>query len=81
MELCRLRQIEPSFLLHPLDFLGGDRENRLDFFPAMRMRTEQKLALFARFMGELGRHFTLGDMQTHAASLLASGDLLVKEAA
>jgi hypothetical protein len=81
MELCRLRGVEPSFLLHPLDFLGGDLETRLDFFPAMRMKTEKKLALFERFMGELARNFTLVDMHTHASALLAEGELRVEEAA
>jgi hypothetical protein len=76
-----LRGIEPSFLLHPLDFLGGDLEKRLDFFPAMKMLTQQKLDLFEGFMGELGRHFELVDMQTHASALLRAGNLSIKEAA
>lgn len=81
LELCKLRGIEPSFLLHPLDFLGGDVEERLNFFPAMALSTERKLALFDRVVGELGKHFTLVDMQTHAERILARGDLKVKAAA
>ncbi len=78
--LCKVRGVQPSFLLHPLDFLGGDVEHRLDFFPAMRMSTEQKLSLFDRAVSELARHFTLVDMQTHADHLHSSVKLPVKEA-
>jgi peptidoglycan-N-acetylglucosamine deacetylase len=78
--LCRLRGIEPSFLLHPLDFLGGDLEQRLNFFPAMSLPTERKLALLGEVLDEMGRHFELCDMQTHAQRLLAAGALRVQDA-
>jgi hypothetical protein len=81
LELCKLRGVEPSFLLHPLDFLGGDVESRLDFFPAMALATERKLELFDRVIEELSRHFTLVDMQTHADQILGRGALKVKAAA
>lgn len=81
LTLCKLRGIEPSFLLHPLDFLGGDVEHRLSFFPAMSLPTDRKLALLDRVLDELGRNFELVDMQTHAERLLAGDDLRVQEAA
>ena len=31
--LCRVTGLEPSFLLHPLDLLGGDEAPALAFFP------------------------------------------------
>jgi len=80
IELCKLRRIEPSFLLHPLDFLGGDVESRLGFFPGMSVATERKLGLFDQVMDELGRHFKLVDMQTHAETVLGRGALKVKAA-
>jgi hypothetical protein len=81
MNLCRLRGIEPSFLLHPLDFLGGDVETRLSFFPAMTLSTERKLDLLERVLDEMSRHFELVDMQTHAERLLDAGALSTQEAA
>lgn len=80
LELCRLRRVEPSFLLHPLDFLGGDREQRLGFFPAMQLATEQKLELFDLVLAELRRHFELENLLTCAERLLARGGLPVQEA-
>jgi hypothetical protein len=78
--LCKARGVQPSFLLHPLDFLGGDMEHRLAFFPAMAMPTERKLELLDRVLDELARAFDLVDMQTHAKSLLASGNLPIQDA-
>ncbi|HVA37834.1 MAG TPA: polysaccharide deacetylase family protein [Candidatus Dormibacteraeota bacterium] len=43
--LCRLTGTEPSILLHPLDFLGGEDCPELAFFPAMQMRAAEKLAV------------------------------------
>ncbi len=80
LTLFKARNVQPSFLLHPLDFLGGDVEKRLDFFPAMVMPTERKLRLFDRVFDELARHFDLVDMQTHAQRLLAAGGLARKDA-
>lgn len=81
LALCKLRGIEPSFLLHPLDFLGGDVEKRLNFFPAMTLSTEQKLGLLDRVLDELGGSFELVDMQTHAERLLSAGNLKVQDTA
>ncbi len=79
--LCKLRGVGPSFLLHPLDFLGKDLEERVGFFPGMNLDTEVKLELFDSVIAELGRNFELVDMYTHARALLAGGDLSIKDAA
>jgi hypothetical protein len=62
-------------LLHPLDFLGGDVESRVGFFPGMTLQTEQKLEFFDDVVRELGRKFELVDMPTHARALLLHGKL------
>ena len=51
--MCRLFRVAPSLLLHPLDFLGGDEEPDLSFFPAMGMPGEKKRA----FMSEILESF------------------------
>ncbi|MDE2573488.1 MAG: polysaccharide deacetylase family protein, partial [bacterium] len=45
LALCRITNTEPSILLHPLDFLGGDDCPELAFFPAMNMRAKEKLEI------------------------------------
>ena len=48
LRLCRLRQVNPSILLHPLDFLGADDVDSLRFFPGMDMPGEKKRAIVRR---------------------------------
>jgi peptidoglycan/xylan/chitin deacetylase (PgdA/CDA1 family) len=81
MMLCKARGVAPSFLLHPLDFLGRDAESRVSFFPGMQLETETKLALFDSVIEEMRRHFELVDLYAHADELLARGDLATKDAA
>lgn len=68
--LCRATGLEPSFLLHPLDLLGGDDAPALAFFPGMDMPSRRKAMLFERALRVLGEHFTLVNMSTHAHALI-----------
>jgi len=70
---CKLRGVEPSFLLHPLDFVSGDVIDALAFFPGMKVPTEHKLAFFDAVVHRLARDFTLVNMEAHAAAILARG--------
>ena len=69
--MCRLTGTEPSFLLHPLDLLGGDQAPALQFFPGMDLTGQRKVRLFTRVLQILGEHFRLVDMSTHARAILA----------
>jgi peptidoglycan-N-acetylglucosamine deacetylase len=71
LAMCRASSVEPSFLLHPLDFLGGDRVSELAFFPGMKLPTEKKLRLFDHAVERLQHHFELVPMEEHARFLLA----------
>jgi len=46
--LCRATSTPPSFLLHPLDFLGFDSGVGLEFFPAMRLEHRRQCDLARR---------------------------------
>lgn len=70
---CKARGVEPSFLLHPLDFVSGDAVDGLSFFPGMGLPTAKKLDFFDGVIERLARDFTLVDMETHAAEVLARG--------
>ncbi|MCB1474189.1 MAG: polysaccharide deacetylase family protein [Rhodobiaceae bacterium] len=63
---CRLRGVEPSFLLHPLDYLGAGEFPGLDFFPAMNQPAEQKLELARWALETLAGHFEVVTMREHA---------------
>jgi peptidoglycan/xylan/chitin deacetylase (PgdA/CDA1 family) len=65
--MCRLLKVEPSILLHPLDFLGGEDVPRLRFFPSMKMTSEQKIAIVNRCLDSLMRLFDVRPVGEHAA--------------
>lgn len=77
---CRLTGTEPSFLLHPLDLLGGDQVRELAFFPGMDLPGARKIELFLRVLRRLGEHYRLVDMSTHARAILARGGLPLRDA-
>lgn len=70
LRLCRLRGVEPSILLHPLDFLGADDVDSLSFFPGMAMTGAAKRAVVSACLDELARHFDVVPMEIHANAIL-----------
>ena len=75
LRLCRLRNVTPSILLHPLDFLGADDVDELGFFPGMAMSGADKRAVAGRCLDELARQFQVVTMADHAEQALAGGGL------
>lgn len=66
IQLCRVFRIEPSLLLHPLDFLGGDDNQGLSFFPGMNLPAAHKLAIVASAVDTIRRHFRPVTIREHA---------------
>ena len=66
LAMCKLTGTELSLLLHPLDFLGGDDETDLSFFPAMNLPGEQKLRVVSEVLRLLTDRFTVVPMREHA---------------
>ncbi len=78
LAMCRVMRVGPSLLLHPLDFLGCDDDD-LAFFPAMKSRAADKIALVGEVIDLLDRQFsivTLAEHATHAASRLGAAQQL-----
>lgn len=69
--LCRLFGLGPSLLLHPLDFLGGDEVEELNFFPAMNMSGEKKRAFTHRMLAIYKDAFDVQPMGVRAEAELA----------
>ena len=65
---CWVNRIEPSLLLHPLDFLGCDAEPDLAYFPGMSLKTATKVALARDCLTVLSRMFEVGTMLDHVKS-------------
>jgi hypothetical protein len=78
IQMCRMTGTRPSFLLHPLDLVGGDIIRELDFFPGMDVKTDQKVRIFKEVISCLADHFQLANMSKNAKNLLGNGNLIVK---
>jgi peptidoglycan-N-acetylglucosamine deacetylase len=71
LQLCRLTSVQPSLLLHPLDFIGGDDVKDLDFFPAMQLNARAKIELADRALGIYREMFRVVPLEQHAEELIA----------
>ncbi len=60
--MCRTTKTPPSYLLHPLDLIGGDDVPQLSFFPGMDIKSEKKLEVFETAITMLKKHFDLMPM-------------------
>lgn len=67
--LCRMAGVQPSLLLHSLDFLGGDEVAGLEFFPGMDMSGDTKRRLVGDYVDLLGASFRVTTMRRHAESI------------
>ncbi len=67
--LCRLTGVQPSLLLHPLDFLGKDDEPGLAFFPGMSLNSDVKLKVLGQAFDLLQKSFDIVPMREHARRL------------
>ncbi len=69
MAFCRGANVEPSILLHPLDFLGADDDDDLGFFPAMDRPAAWKLDLACEVLDGLASQFDVLPMGRYAETL------------
>jgi hypothetical protein len=69
LALCRLRRVEPSVLLHPLDFLGKGDVDGLEFFPGMDLSGTKKRALLRTAIEMLQERHDVRTMSGHAEAL------------
>ncbi|MGE3468318.1 MAG: polysaccharide deacetylase family protein [Pyrinomonadaceae bacterium] len=63
---CRVRGIEPSYLLHPLDFLDGKEIEAMKFFPGMTVASGRKIGLLDEAIGLLQRDHNVVTVGGHA---------------
>ncbi len=68
--LCRTTGTPPSFLLHPLDFLGSDDVPQLSYFPGMQTTSAKKTAATERVLQSFLSRFEVGTMESAAREAL-----------
>jgi hypothetical protein len=79
MLLCRLTNTAPSFLLHPLDFIGGREISDLSFFPGMNIDAKRKSELFSTIMKMIRRYFEFVNMSTFARKIMESSEMRIQK--
>jgi hypothetical protein len=60
--MCRITGTKPSFLLHPLDLIGGDQITQLAFFPGMDISSDKKVKVFNTVIKALQKRYKLMGM-------------------
>lgn len=80
LRLCRLRGVEPSILLHPLDFLSGEDVPSLAFFPAMGLDVRRKLERTEHCLHVLQQLFDVRSLGEHATAASGRATLQVRDA-
>ncbi len=73
--LCSIRNVEPSYLLHPLDFLGKEDVPELSFFPGMNLSRSYKLEIVNQFFELFTNGFEVVPMSTHAEMIKSNNQL------
>ena len=79
MRLCQLTQTQPSLILHPLDFLGGNDVKELSFFPAMNLHSEKKIKLVSELLSIYSDYFTIVPLRQHARAISQKNHIQIVE--
>lgn len=66
---CKMTGTRPSYLLHPLDLIGGDKIQALAFFPGMNLTSEKKVKVFKYVIKKMQKNFNLVNMSQFAKSV------------
>lgn len=77
--LCKLTKTPISYLLHPLDLIGGDQIEQLAFFPGMDVSSDRKVLIFKKVMKKLAKSYTLVTMGHHIDAIQKRPELILKE--
>ena len=79
ISLCRLTRTPVSFLLHPLDIIGGDQISSLAFFPGMNITSDSKVKVFEKVIKRLSKNYRLVNMSVYADYLKNNCKLKTKK--
>lgn len=74
LTLCKITRTPVSFLLHPLDLIGGDQITQLAFFPGMNVNSERKVEVFKTVIKTLQKRYDLKNMSEYYHSLVENNN-------
>ncbi len=76
--LCKITKTPISFLLHPLDLIGGDQITQLAFFPGMNVSSDRKVQVFMQVIQGLKKHYQVLNMSKYHTILNSREKMKVK---
>jgi peptidoglycan/xylan/chitin deacetylase (PgdA/CDA1 family) len=76
---CRASGIEPSLLVHPLDFIGKDDVDSLAIFPGMQLSGAIKRERVSDYLKDMASLFDICPLGEHARRLQDSGKLRTRK--
>jgi peptidoglycan-N-acetylglucosamine deacetylase len=68
--LCKITRTPVSFLLHPLDIIGGDQLKQLAFFPGMNIDSERKVKVLKKVIVQLKKQYKIVNMSKYQKFIL-----------
>ncbi len=63
--MCKITNTPISFLLHPLDLIGGDQITKLAFFPGMNVSSDKKVDVFKNVIKTISKNYDMVNMTKH----------------
>lgn len=80
LTMCRWAGVQPSLLLHPLDFMGVEDDRDLAFFPGMSLAREKKLSFVDQVLAIYNRRYQVVTMADHAQHVARDPNLRMVDA-
>ena len=65
IRMCKITNTPISFLLHPLDLIGGDQITKLAFFPGMNVSSGKKVEVFKKVINSLKKNYEVTNMSIY----------------
>ena len=69
LSMCKITGTPVSFLLHPLDLIGGDQITQLAFFPGMNVNSDRKIEIFRMVIGIIQQTYDFQNMSIYYKSV------------
>jgi hypothetical protein len=79
IRMCKITNTPISFLLHPLDLIGGDQITELAFFPGMNVSSSKKVEIFKTVIHSLSLHYNIVNMTEHFNEMQMNGAMKLKK--
>ncbi|MEO6133951.1 MAG: polysaccharide deacetylase family protein [Ginsengibacter sp.] len=76
--MCKITNTPISFLLHPLDLIGGDQISELAFFPGMNVSSSKKVEVFKNVIQRLSKNYEMVTMSKHSNIIQQNRNLKTK---